>query len=200
TKDEAPAAIIKGIKNIQVHLNTTVQNVRTDNETEFVSQTLREFYENVGISHQTSVAHTPQQNGVVESMLYPKSFFDPSSIQQNSIRAYEHKKPDLSFLHVFGSLCYPINDHDDLGKYDAKAYIGIFVGYAPAKKAFKTYNKRTRIISETIHVTFDELTAMASEQFSSGPRLHVMTHATPSTGLISKPVSQQPCITPNRDD
>ncbi|GJY40996.1 retrovirus-related pol polyprotein from transposon TNT 1-94 [Tanacetum coccineum] len=66
TKDEAPAAIIKCIKNIQVRLKATVRNVRTDNGTEFVNQTLREWYENVGISHQTSVARTPQQNGVVE--------------------------------------------------------------------------------------------------------------------------------------
>nr|GEV85111.1 hypothetical protein [Tanacetum cinerariifolium] len=66
TKDEAPAAIIKCIKNIHVRLNATVQNVRTNNENEFVNQTLREFYENVGILHQTSIARTPQQNGVVE--------------------------------------------------------------------------------------------------------------------------------------
>ncbi|GJV11812.1 retrovirus-related pol polyprotein from transposon TNT 1-94 [Tanacetum coccineum] len=59
TKDEAPEAIIKCIKNIQVHLNATVRNVRTDNGTGFVNQTLREFYENVGITHQTSVARTP---------------------------------------------------------------------------------------------------------------------------------------------
>ncbi|GJY01382.1 retrovirus-related pol polyprotein from transposon TNT 1-94 [Tanacetum coccineum] len=59
TKDEAPAAIIKCIKNIQVHLKATVQNVRTDNGAEFVNQTLREWYENVGITHQTSVARTP---------------------------------------------------------------------------------------------------------------------------------------------
>ncbi|GJW00175.1 retrovirus-related pol polyprotein from transposon TNT 1-94, partial [Tanacetum coccineum] len=59
SKDEAPDAIIKCIKNIQVHLNATVRNVRTDNRTEFVNQTLREFYENVGISHQTSIARTP---------------------------------------------------------------------------------------------------------------------------------------------
>nr|GEW11301.1 retrovirus-related Pol polyprotein from transposon TNT 1-94 [Tanacetum cinerariifolium] len=44
----------------------SVRNVQTDNGTEFVNQTLCEFYENVGISHQTSVARTPQQNGVVE--------------------------------------------------------------------------------------------------------------------------------------
>ncbi|GJU38319.1 retrovirus-related pol polyprotein from transposon TNT 1-94 [Tanacetum coccineum] len=66
TKDEAPKAIIKCIKNIQVRLNATVCNVRTDNGTEFVNQKLHEFHENVGISYQTSVAHTPQQNGVVE--------------------------------------------------------------------------------------------------------------------------------------
>ncbi|GKE31675.1 retrovirus-related pol polyprotein from transposon TNT 1-94 [Tanacetum coccineum] len=62
TKDEAPTAIIKCIENIQVRLKATVRNVRTDNRTEFVNQTLHEWYENVGITHQT----TPQQNGVVE--------------------------------------------------------------------------------------------------------------------------------------
>ncbi|GKB95396.1 hypothetical protein Tco_0981533 [Tanacetum coccineum] len=72
---------------------------------------------------------------------------------------------------------------------DAKADIGIFVGYAPANKAFKIYNRRTRIITKTIHVTFDELTTMASEQFSSGPGLHYMTPVTSSTRLDSNPVS-----------
>ncbi|GJX06306.1 retrovirus-related pol polyprotein from transposon TNT 1-94 [Tanacetum coccineum] len=110
------------------------------------------------------------------------------------------KKPDLSFFHVFGALYYPTNDNDDLGKLDEKADIGIFIGYAPAKKAFRIYHKRTRKIIETIHVTFDELTAMASEQFSSGPGLQYMTPATSSTGLVSNPISQQPCIPPIRYD
>ncbi|GKA02667.1 integrase, catalytic region, zinc finger, CCHC-type containing protein [Tanacetum coccineum] len=96
----------------------------------------------------------------------------------------QDKKPNLSFFHVFGSLCYPTNDHEDLGKFDAKADIGIFVGYAPAKKVFRIYNRRTRIITETIHVTFVELTVMASEQFSLGPGLQGMTPATSSTGLV----------------
>ncbi|GJQ92330.1 putative ribonuclease H-like domain-containing protein [Tanacetum coccineum] len=101
----------------------------------------------------------------------------------------QDKKPDLSFLYVFGSLCYLTNDHENLGKFDAKADIGIFVGYAPAKKAFRIYNRRTQIISETIHVTFNDLTAMASEQFSSEPGLQYMTPATSCTRLVSKPVS-----------
>ncbi|GKB97410.1 integrase, catalytic region, zinc finger, CCHC-type containing protein, partial [Tanacetum coccineum] len=202
TKDEVPVAIIKCIKNIQVRLKATVRNVRTDNGTEFVNQTLREWYENVGITHQTFVARTPQQNGrgYQYCLLHPKPFFDTPPIQQNSIRAYARQETGLSFFHVFGSLCYPTNDHDDLGKFDAKADIGIFVGYAPAKKVFRIYNRRTRIITETIHVTFDELTAMASEQFSSGPELQHMTPAASSTGLVSNHVSQQPCIPPIRDD
>nr|GEW63824.1 hypothetical protein [Tanacetum cinerariifolium] len=112
----------------------------------------------------------------------------------------QDKKLDLSLFHVFGALCYPTNDNDHLGKLDAKADIGIFVGYAPAKKAFRIYNKRTQKLIETIHVTFNELTAMASEQFSSGPMLHSMTPATSSTRLVPNIVSQQPCIPPNRDD
>ncbi|GJZ94903.1 retrovirus-related pol polyprotein from transposon TNT 1-94 [Tanacetum coccineum] len=67
TKYEAPAAIIKCIKNIQVHLKAIVRNVQTDNGTELVNQTLHEWYENVGITHQTSIARTPQQNDVVKS-------------------------------------------------------------------------------------------------------------------------------------
>ncbi|GJX87096.1 retrovirus-related pol polyprotein from transposon TNT 1-94 [Tanacetum coccineum] len=52
----------------------------------------------------------------------------------------------------------PTNDYDDVGKLKAKADIGIFVGYAPTKKAYRIYNKRTRKIQETVHVAFDELT------------------------------------------
>ncbi|GJS10942.1 retrovirus-related pol polyprotein from transposon TNT 1-94 [Tanacetum coccineum] len=44
------------------------------------------------------------------------------------------KKPDLTFLRVFGALCYPTNDSEDLGKLQPTAYIGIFVGYAPRRK------------------------------------------------------------------
>nr|GFB18339.1 integrase, catalytic region, zinc finger, CCHC-type, peptidase aspartic, catalytic [Tanacetum cinerariifolium] len=69
-------------------------------------------------------------------------------------------------------------------KLQPKADIGIFIGYALTKKAFRIYNQRTRRIVETIHVDFDELTAMASEQRSSGPVLNEMTPGTISSGLM----------------
>ncbi|GKD62933.1 retrovirus-related pol polyprotein from transposon TNT 1-94 [Tanacetum coccineum] len=110
------------------------------------------------------------------------------------------KKLDLSFFYVFNSLCYPTNDSEDLGKLNAKVDIRIFVGYAPTMKAFRIYNWRTQRIMETIHVTFDELTTMASEQFSLGPGLQVMTPAASSSGLVPKIIPQQPCNPPKRDD
>ncbi|GKA54317.1 retrovirus-related pol polyprotein from transposon TNT 1-94 [Tanacetum coccineum] len=66
SKVEAPVFIINFLKMIQVRLKETIRRIRTDNGTEFVNQTLREYYEKVGFSHETSVARSPQQNGVVE--------------------------------------------------------------------------------------------------------------------------------------
>ncbi|GKB34410.1 retrovirus-related pol polyprotein from transposon TNT 1-94 [Tanacetum coccineum] len=125
SKDETPEFVIKFLKMIQVRLNTTVRNIRTDNGIEFVNHTLKSYYEDVKISHQTSVAY--------------------------------------------------------LGKLKPKADIGNFIGYAPTKKDYRIYNRCTCQIMETIHVDFDELTAMASEQSSSGPVLHEMTPGTISS-------------------
>ncbi|GKA19336.1 hypothetical protein Tco_0699251 [Tanacetum coccineum] len=84
--------------------------------------------------------------------------------------------------------CYPTNDSEDLGKLKQKADIRIFIGYTPAKKAYRIYNKRTRLIMETIHVEFDELTAVASKQFGSGPELHLITLGTISVVSRGLPV------------
>nr|GEX77449.1 hypothetical protein [Tanacetum cinerariifolium] len=183
-----------------------VRRIRTDNGTEFVNQTLREYYEQVGISHETSVARSPQQNGVIERQAVATACYT----QNRSIIRLHHGKtpyellhnklPDLSFLHVFGALCYPTNDSENLEKLQPKADIGIFIGYAPTKKAFQIYNRRIRQIVETIHVDFDELTAMASEQSSSGPALNEMTPVTISSGLVQKPSSSTPYVPPSRND
>ncbi|GJQ92602.1 retrovirus-related pol polyprotein from transposon TNT 1-94 [Tanacetum coccineum] len=185
SKDEVPEFVIKFLKMIQVRLNATVRNIRTDNGTEFVNQTLKAYYEEVKISHQTSVAHTPQQNGVVERR--NRTLVEAARTMLIFSKA---PKPDLSYLHVFGALYCPTNDSEDLGKLQPKADIGIFVGYAPAKKAFRIYNKRTRMIIETIHVDFDELTAMASEQFNSGPEPKLLTSRT----IIPVVIAPEPAV------
>ncbi|GJY41940.1 retrovirus-related pol polyprotein from transposon TNT 1-94 [Tanacetum coccineum] len=62
SKVEALDFIIKFLKMIQMWLKVHVRCIRTDNGTEFVNQTLREYYEKVGISHETSVARSLHQN------------------------------------------------------------------------------------------------------------------------------------------
>nr|GFA14419.1 retrovirus-related Pol polyprotein from transposon TNT 1-94 [Tanacetum cinerariifolium] len=89
---------------------------------------------------------------------------------KTSYELVHNKKPDLTFFRVFGALCYPTNDSEDLGKLQPTADTGIFVGYAPSKKGYRIYNKRTRRIMETIHAQFDELTEpMAPVHLSTGP-------------------------------
>ncbi|GJU62353.1 putative ribonuclease H-like domain-containing protein [Tanacetum coccineum] len=179
----------------------TVRRIRTDNGTEFVNQTLREYYEKVGISHETSVARSPQQNGVVERrnrtlieaartmLIYAKAllFLWAEAVatacytQNRSIVRLRHgktpyellhdKPPDLSFFHVFGALCYPTNDSENLGKLQPKA-----------------------------DIDFDELTAMASEHSSLGPALHEMTPAIISSGLVPNPPPSTPFVPPLRTD
>nr|GFC34724.1 Gag-Pol polyprotein [Tanacetum cinerariifolium] len=45
----------------------------------------------------------------------------------------------------------------------------IFVGYSTQSRAYRVFNKRTRVIMESIHVNFDELPQMASVQNSTDP-------------------------------
>ncbi|GKF00783.1 integrase, catalytic region, zinc finger, CCHC-type containing protein, partial [Tanacetum coccineum] len=103
------------------------------------------------------------------------------------------KKPDLKYFHV----SYPTNDSEDLGKLKPKADIGIFIGYSPAKKAYRIYNKRTRLIMKTIRIEFDEVTAMASEQFDSGPELQLMTPGAINSGLMQNSSFSTPYSSPS---
>nr|GEU43160.1 hypothetical protein [Tanacetum cinerariifolium] len=89
---------------------------------------------------------------------------------------------------------------ENLRKLQPKADFGIFIGYAPTKKAFRIYNRRTRRIIETIHVNFDELITMVSEHSSSGLVLHEMTPTTISSGLVPNPPSLTPFVPPSRTD
>ncbi|GJX29074.1 retrovirus-related pol polyprotein from transposon TNT 1-94 [Tanacetum coccineum] len=195
SKDEAPDAIIKCIKNIQVCLNAIVRNngvVERRNQTLVEAARTMLIFSKAPLFLWAEAINTAcyTQNRSLILLRYNKTSYE----------LMHDKKPNLSFFHVFGSLCYPTNDSEDLGKLNAKADIGIFVGYAPAKKDFRIYNRRTRNIMETIHVMFDELTAMASEQFGSGPGLQVMTLATSCSGLVPNIIPQQPCNPPKRDD
>nr|GEX27828.1 hypothetical protein [Tanacetum cinerariifolium] len=181
SKDEVPEFIIKFLKTIQVRLNVTVRKIRTNNGTKFINQTLRNYHKDVRISHETSVAsscHSLLHLELIPDTCYPTI----------------DKKLDLTYFHIFGALCYPTIDSEDLRKLKPKTDIGIFVGYALAKKAYQIYNRHTRRIMETVHVDFDELITMAFEQFGSRPKPQLMNPGKISSGLVQKPPSPTPHI------
>ncbi|GJS82857.1 retrovirus-related pol polyprotein from transposon TNT 1-94 [Tanacetum coccineum] len=160
SKDEAPVVIKTFLKKLQVLLQALVIIVRTDNGTEFNNQVLKEYFDSVGISHQSSSVRTPQQNRVLERrnrtlvedartmlifscaslFLWAEAIAIACYSQNRSIihrrfnkTPYElinGRTPDISFLHVFEALCYPKNDREDIGKLGAKGDIGFFIGYS----------------------------------------------------------------------
>ncbi|GJU37544.1 retrovirus-related pol polyprotein from transposon TNT 1-94 [Tanacetum coccineum] len=231
SKDETPMVVIKFLKQIQVGLNKIVRFISIDNGTEFVNKTLYDYYESVGIFHQKTVPRTPQQNGVVERrnrtlveaartmlifskapmFLWAEAVATACYTQNRSLIHTRHdktpyelvhnKKPDLTFFRVFGALCYPTNDSENLGKLQPRADIGIFIGYAPSRKGYRIYNKRTRQIMETIHVQFDELTEqMAPVQSSPGPAPSLLTPGPISSGLVPNPAPAIPYVPPTNKE
>nr|GFB07870.1 hypothetical protein [Tanacetum cinerariifolium] len=93
------------------------------------------------------------------------------------------RKPDISFLHVFGALCYLKNDREYIGKLGAKGDIGFFICYSADSYTYRVFNRRTKKIMKTMNVSFNEHLAMAFKQRSLKPGLQCMTSGQISSGL-----------------
>nr|GEW52666.1 hypothetical protein [Tanacetum cinerariifolium] len=132
SKDEAPEVIKTFLKRISVLLQSPVIIIKTDNDTEFRNQVLKEYFDSVGISHQMSYVRTPQQNGA--EAIATTCFTQNRSIihrrfNKTPYELINGRKPDTSFLQVFGALCYPKNNREDIGKLGTK---GLDLTYAPS--------------------------------------------------------------------
>nr|GEX66046.1 hypothetical protein [Tanacetum cinerariifolium] len=184
---------------VQRGLQAQVRIVRTDKGTEFLNQTLHAYFAAEGILHQIPIARTLEQNGVVKrqnrtlvkaarTMLSTAKvplFFWAEAIatacftQNRSLVIPRHektpyhiindRKPSVKFFYIFDSLCYIVRDGENIDKMKEKGDACIFVGYSTQSIAYRVFNKRTRVIMESIHVNFDELPHMASDHVSSDP-------------------------------
>ncbi|GJR27530.1 retrovirus-related pol polyprotein from transposon TNT 1-94 [Tanacetum coccineum] len=187
SKDETPEVLKDFLKMIQRNLQAQVITIRTDRGTEFLNKTLHAYFKEEGIEHQTSTPRTPEQNGVIKrrkctlveaarTMLSASKlplFFWAEAIatacytQNRSLIIPKHektpyhiindRKPTLKHLHIFGCTCYLTRDGENLDKIKEKGDPCIFVGYTTQSKGYRVYNKRTRLIVESIHINFDEI-------------------------------------------
>nr|GEX31567.1 hypothetical protein [Tanacetum cinerariifolium] len=149
----------------------------------------------VGISHETSVARSPQQNSVVERRIH-------TLIEIARTMLIYAQASLFLWAEAVATTCYPQN-RSIICLHHGKTPYELLHGKLPDPSflyAFRIYNRRTRRIIKAIHVDFDELTTMASEQSSSGPVFHEMTPGTINTGLVPKPTSSTPFVPPSRID
>ncbi|GJR65540.1 retrovirus-related pol polyprotein from transposon TNT 1-94, partial [Tanacetum coccineum] len=147
SKDEAPDFIIKFFKMIQ----------------------------KVGISHETFVARSPQQNGVVERR-------NRTLIKVARTMLIYAIVPLFLWAEVVATACYTQN----------RSIVRLRHGKTPYELL------HDKLPDLSFFHYFDDLTAMASEHSSSGPALHEMTHAIISSGLVPNPPPSTPFVPPSR--
>nr|GFD33366.1 Gag-Pol polyprotein [Tanacetum cinerariifolium] len=103
----------------------------------------------------------------------------------------------VKFFYIFGSICYIVKDGENLDKMKEKGDECIFVGYSTQLRAYRVFNKRTRVIMESIHVNLDELPHMASDQISSDLAPECQTMALNHDSL--SPANQRQANVPQAD-
>ncbi|KAH9801429.1 hypothetical protein KPL71_001026 [Citrus sinensis] len=185
-KDDAIDAFRIFYKKVQNEKCYSITCIRSDHGGEFENHAFENFCNDFGIEHQFSSPRTPQQNGVAErknrsiqemarTMLnensLPKYFWAKAvstacyvlnmvlirpNLNETPYELWKDRKPNIGYFKVFGCKCFVLNTKDNLGKFYPKSDVGIFLGYSNSSKAYRVYNKRTLVVEESMHVTFDE--------------------------------------------
>ncbi|GKE96631.1 retrovirus-related pol polyprotein from transposon TNT 1-94, partial [Tanacetum coccineum] len=159
-------ASVNGKKYILVIVDDFSRFKWTHNGTEFKNATLKAYYEKLGIMQQFSIARTPQQNGVVERR--NRTLVEAARTMLIFSRLPEFLWAEavatacFEYFHIFGSLCYPKNDRDDLGKMKPKADIGVFIGYSetsrePELQRFNNQNSSNNLMNTPSKDDLDNL-------------------------------------------
>ena len=77
------------------------------------------------------------------------------SLEKTPYELWKNKKPNVSYFKVFESKCFILNTKNNLGKFDAKYNVRIFLSSSSSRNAYRVFNKKTMVVEESIHVVFD---------------------------------------------
>ena len=164
----------------------SIKTLRSDNGGEYTSNKFVKYCSEIGVSREFSTAYCPEQNGVAErfnrtivesarSMLHhaklPLQFWAEAvntavylrnrcptvSLEAKTpFECWFNRKPDISHLRTFGSICYVHIPDSQRQKLDAKSYKAIFVGYPLNTKGYKVFNLARGSFSRSRNVVFNE--------------------------------------------
>nr|GEW80118.1 putative RNA-directed DNA polymerase [Tanacetum cinerariifolium] len=175
SKEKTPEVLIDFLRLVQRGLHAQVRIVQTNKGTEFLNQTLHAYFASEGILHQTSVARTPKQNGIVERR-------NRTLVEAARTMLIAAKVPLFFWAEAIATSCFTQNRSLVIPRHEKTPY-HIINDRKPSVKFFTflalfatssemvkiLINKGKRVIVETIHVNFDELPQMASDHVTSDP-------------------------------
>src|SRR4051812_11898351 len=185
-KDESHSVFFEFCTQIQSEKECKIIKVKSDHGGKFENRFFEIYFKENGIPHDFSCPRTPQQNGVVERKnrtlqemartminetnmakhLWAEAINTTCYIHNRiSIRPilnktpyelWKNKKPNISYFHPFGCICYILNTKDHLSKFDSKAHKCFLLGYFERSKGYRVYNTETLIVEELIIIRFDD--------------------------------------------
>jgi transposase InsO family protein len=187
-KSETQGTLKRFLKRVQNEFELKVKKIRSDKGSEFKN------LEEEGIKHEFSAPYTPQQNGVLESknrtlidmartMLgeykMPERFWSEAVntachaikrlylhrlLKKTSYELLTDNNPNVSYFRVFGSKCYILVKKGRHSKFAPKAVEGFLLGFDSNTKAYRVFNKSSRLVEVSSDVVFDETNGSPREQ------------------------------------
>nr|GEY88496.1 hypothetical protein [Tanacetum cinerariifolium] len=163
--------IIDFITEAQRNLKAHILMIQTDNGTAYKNEKLRAFYAKLEFLWAKVIATACfTQNRSIVHTRYSKTLYE----------LIQGRKPNIQYFYVFGSLCYPTNDRDDLGKMKPKADIEYYSVSSPEvfdNSAANTLDIENTSSSLSIIVEEDEahqIVCLLKEPVSNEPNTPVL--------------------------
>jgi hypothetical protein len=197
-KSQTQETLKRFLRRAQNEFKLRIKKIRSENGTEIKNSQIEGFLEEEGIKHEFSSPYTPQQNGVVErknitlldmarTMLdeykTPDRFWAEAIktacysinrlyfhriLKKTSYELLTGKKPNVSYFRVFGSKCFILIKRSRNSKCAPKAVECFLLGYESNTRAYRVFNKSTRLVEVSCDIVFDETYGSQVEKVDLG--------------------------------
>jgi hypothetical protein len=85
-------------------------------------------------------------------------------LKKTSYKLLTGKKPNVSYFRVFGSKCFILVKRGRKSKFSPKVVEGFLLGYNSNTRAYRVFNKSTRLVEVSCDIVFDETNDSQVEQ------------------------------------
>ncbi|KAI3815676.1 hypothetical protein L1987_15355 [Smallanthus sonchifolius] len=166
-KDETPKTLKIHLLQIENLFNVNVKTIRSDHGTEFKNgvaerrnRTLIEAARTMIVDSKLPITFWAE--AVNTACFVQNRVLITKSCNKTPYEIMYKRKPIIDFFKKFGCVCTMLKSLDLLNKFEAKADECYFVGYSSNQRDFRVYNKRRRIVMESVDINWHESNHMDS--------------------------------------